>query len=480
MITLKKLHFSYLEWLGYGLLSVAMVLFMTRRGISLSFDSINYLSVAKTIGLGRWTDSLVGTWPPFYPLLIALLNSLGFLGEESARIISMIMYSALVIMIFLLAKATAGRLVAHLASVSMLLCAPLLFVYSHCWSETVYVAVSAISLLVLQSYYKSTGVRSMRLLLWAAAFVGLALLTRYIGVALLLAGLLIVLLKKEIRVSIDKIKALILFGVIACAPLAIYLMSCYHYRNRLPGYGHRAMPSLWENTVSFLSTTYHDLLTFELRFADAKLFPYLISWQPGIVIPVLGKITGVIFLLLLITYFSLRSYRHTSGSLIVAVTYVVCYSLSLIFLTSTFVPISLATRFCVPIYPFIIVLVFAVIIRTCKSAAQRKTKFLVWGASIVVVLSFWSIQLGSSVNLYLQRFPIETPMVGQQDITGDGVFDVSDIMYLTSYLYKGGPPPRPLENADVNCDATVNAGDVVFLIGYIYRGGPSPCNLEDR
>jgi hypothetical protein len=195
---------------------------------------------------------------------------------------------------------------------------------------------------------------------------------------------------------------------------------------------------------------------------------------------VLGKITGIVFLFLLIAYLLQKSFKPAARSQIVPVTYVACYSLFLIFLASTRVPISLATRFCSPIYPFIMVLGFVVVIGACKSAVRRKTKLLVWGVSIIAVFFFWSIQVGSSVNVYMQRAPTEMPMVQEPDITGDGVFDVSDLMHLTSYLYRGGPPPRPLENADVNCDATVDAGDLVYLISYIYRGGPPPCNLEDH
>lgn len=480
MITAKKLDLAAWGWLGYGLLAAIVMYLFTEGGVRLSPDSINYLSIAKTIHVGRWTEVLVGTWPPFFPMSIALVSSLGLAGEESARIMSVVVYSALVMAIFFMAKATAGRLVAHLSSVSMLFFAPLLFVYSFCWSETVYIALSAVSLLTLERFYESTAVKARIYLICAAVFVGFALLTRYAGVALLLAGFLIILARHKVKVNADKIKSLALFGVISCAPLAVYLISCLHYKGRFPGYGAHTMPSVWENAISFFSTIYHDFLTFDLRFANASLFPYVVSWQPTAAITILGKVTGIILVFLLMTYLLLKLFKDAARSQIVPITYVACYSLFLIFLTSTYVPISLATRFCSPIYPFMIVLAFFVVIRVCTSAVQRKARLLFWGASILAVLAFWSIQLGSSVNVFMQRAPTEAPMVEQPDITGDGIFDLSDVMYLVSYLFRGGPPPRPLQNANVNCDGSVNAGDVVYLISYIYRGGPPPCNLEDH
>ncbi len=61
------------------------------------------------------------------------------------------------------------------------------------------------------------------------------------------------------------------------------------------------------------------------------------------------------------------------------------------------------------------------------------------------------------------------------DVNGDGVVDLGDVLYLISYLYKGGPAPDPLETGDVNCDGVVDLGDVLYLISYLYKGGPPPC-----
>ena len=61
------------------------------------------------------------------------------------------------------------------------------------------------------------------------------------------------------------------------------------------------------------------------------------------------------------------------------------------------------------------------------------------------------------------------------DVTGDGVIDIGDVVYLINYLYKNGPAPDPLEVGDVNaCDAVVDLGDVVYLINYLFRNGPPP------
>ena len=60
------------------------------------------------------------------------------------------------------------------------------------------------------------------------------------------------------------------------------------------------------------------------------------------------------------------------------------------------------------------------------------------------------------------------------DANGDGIIDLADIVYLINYLYKGGPPPDPLDAGDANCDGVVDLADIVYLVNYLYKGGPAP------
>jgi murein tripeptide amidase MpaA len=60
------------------------------------------------------------------------------------------------------------------------------------------------------------------------------------------------------------------------------------------------------------------------------------------------------------------------------------------------------------------------------------------------------------------------------DLNGDDLITLGDLVFLISFLYRGGPPPDPLQRGDVNNDSQTNLGDVVYLIDYLYRGGPPP------
>ncbi|MCJ7457675.1 MAG: right-handed parallel beta-helix repeat-containing protein [candidate division Zixibacteria bacterium] len=65
------------------------------------------------------------------------------------------------------------------------------------------------------------------------------------------------------------------------------------------------------------------------------------------------------------------------------------------------------------------------------------------------------------------------------DVIQDSNINVTDVVYLVNYLFKGGPaplcPPSPyLDCADANGDETVSVADVIYLINYLFKGGPRP------
>lgn len=62
---------------------------------------------------------------------------------------------------------------------------------------------------------------------------------------------------------------------------------------------------------------------------------------------------------------------------------------------------------------------------------------------------------------------------GDADLSGS--IDISDAVYVLSYIFSGGPAPIPLVAGDANCDSLVDVSDVVYLISYIFSGGPAPC-----
>ncbi len=68
---------------------------------------------------------------------------------------------------------------------------------------------------------------------------------------------------------------------------------------------------------------------------------------------------------------------------------------------------------------------------------------------------------------------VNTPICG--DVNNDGSANITDAVYLTHYIFRGGPPPNPLFVGDVNCDGITNISDAVYIVSYIFGGGSYLC-----
>ena len=60
------------------------------------------------------------------------------------------------------------------------------------------------------------------------------------------------------------------------------------------------------------------------------------------------------------------------------------------------------------------------------------------------------------------------------DANGDGIINISDVMYMVNYLYRSGPPLVSFEAGDANCDGDHSLVDILTLINYLYKGGRPP------
>jgi hypothetical protein len=100
-----------------------------------------------------------------------------------------------------------------------------------------------------------------------------------------------------------------------------------------------------------------------------------------------------------------------------------------------------------------------------------------------------SVNLGDTAAVYLyvyskgNRIPTRfVNAVGITSRTGDCdancIVNISDVVYIISYIFSDGPAPKPCQSGDVNCDGIVNISDAVYLVSYIFSGGPPPCLPE--
>lgn len=61
------------------------------------------------------------------------------------------------------------------------------------------------------------------------------------------------------------------------------------------------------------------------------------------------------------------------------------------------------------------------------------------------------------------------------DADRNGIINISDAIYLISYIFAGGLAPLPMSSGDADCSGFINVSDAVHLINYIFGGSISAC-----
>ena len=67
----------------------------------------------------------------------------------------------------------------------------------------------------------------------------------------------------------------------------------------------------------------------------------------------------------------------------------------------------------------------------------------------------------------------QVPFV-RADVNNDATTDLSDAIFVLSYLFQGGSAPTCLEAANLNGDSVLDLSDAVYLLSYLFNGGPKP------
>ncbi|HEX2048477.1 MAG TPA: hypothetical protein VHF27_11970 [Acidimicrobiales bacterium] len=198
------------------LAGVVAVVAATAKGLYVSPDAVFYVGTAR-----NWLDGRGFTPPPglpplehFPPLFTVLLAGSGIDPLSGARVVNTLAFAGIVLLVGLVVRSrTASVPAALLASLVTVAAHDLLAYSASALSEPVFVLLALGGLVVLAAHLERprTGV-----LIGAAALVAAAFLTRYVGVALVVAGVAGLLWRRR------PIDALV-FGAIGVVPVVAWL-----------------------------------------------------------------------------------------------------------------------------------------------------------------------------------------------------------------------------------------------------------------
>ncbi len=209
----------FLFALGYGLWQMVRA---TTWGAGLPPDAVSYIQGARSILENGNLSGLSPHWPPLYPLAIALS---GIFSDDllvSLRQLQLWTYGANFLLfatiIFLNTRSSLLALTA-----GALLSTSIVFLQMHAmaWSEGLFCLFA-----MLGFFFLARGLRPVnyRLLLLSALCVGMATLTRYAGVAVIISGAIAVLIFLKGNV-VRRLTLSLVYGFVSSLPLAIWAAS---------------------------------------------------------------------------------------------------------------------------------------------------------------------------------------------------------------------------------------------------------------
>ncbi|MBV9170489.1 MAG: hypothetical protein JOZ81_10435 [Chloroflexi bacterium] len=216
--------------MAFAVLAGVSVLYTTPYGTGSGFDQATYIGAARNLLSGQGLSIPWGVdagksltqFPPLFPVTLAAIGAAGVDPWQGARYVN----AFLRIVDVLLAAAIAlriqpGILVAPLVTAFVLCCSVhMVFVFGSAWSEPLFLALALSSLYLLARFLESG---SLRLLGACAVVMAAATLTRYVGLALVATGCIILLWRGRGPLAV---RAPIAggFGAIALLPLGLWFV----------------------------------------------------------------------------------------------------------------------------------------------------------------------------------------------------------------------------------------------------------------
>jgi hypothetical protein len=209
------------SWLALPpLAAVVAVVLATAKGLYVSPDAVFYVGTARNWVDGRGLTPPAGVpplehFPPGFTVVLAALGKVGLDPLTGARVVNALALGAIVALVGLVVLMRTGSVPAALvASVLTAAGVDLLALSGSALSEPLFILLALGGLVVLAGYLEH---QRPVLLAGASALVAAAFLTRYVGIALIVAGVAGLLWRRRWL-------AAGVFGAATVAPVALWLL----------------------------------------------------------------------------------------------------------------------------------------------------------------------------------------------------------------------------------------------------------------
>ncbi|MFH0966649.1 MAG: glycosyltransferase family 39 protein, partial [Methanobacteriota archaeon] len=240
---LKVLYREDFSWL----FCLCCALFIVGTGLTfqapwVDWDASDYINVAENIFDGRgivsgWeSDNIqaywpLTVWPPFYPILIATFMVLGSSSVNAAMWIPILSFAGMVVLSFFIGRDLGSPIIGYLAALSCLFMSSFWEMARWAMTEMPYMFFSLLGLYLVMRYCED---KKPSILLLSAIFCGFGAITRYMGISLIITGILIIFFVSG-KKNFSHLKNAFIFGFISFLPVGLVFLRNIYYKGHFSG-----------------------------------------------------------------------------------------------------------------------------------------------------------------------------------------------------------------------------------------------------
>ena len=228
-------------------LGAAHILIRTSRyGIIISPDSLVYSRYAESIASGDWSEGGL-VWAPFFSMVLAFFRLFGVDPSDAGRFLNTIGFGLIILIAgHWLCRYVRFRPVVVCTAVAIMVSNPITAFSTYLLSDTLFILLTMLALIQMESFISGRAVKSGFIL--SVVFSAMAPLTRWIGVTVILTGIILILTRRGSSIRIRCGHAT-LYGIASLLPLMLWLTRNWIISGTLFGdrSEHQTKQSLWDS-----------------------------------------------------------------------------------------------------------------------------------------------------------------------------------------------------------------------------------------
>ena len=258
MFTYLRSKFSgiYIAILLAAFLGSAHLLIRTSNyGPELTQDSWNFVSTAENLASGdgfeKYLRRVYVYGGPIHPLLVASFGVLGFDPINIGRFINIIGLGLIILLTgYQLSRYVRHSFLAIIGSVAVMTSYSMAEISSYLMTDTLYILFSLLALVQLLTFLGSETTVS-RPLVVSAVFTSLAMATRYIGVAVILTGIILIITRQNFPLY-HRLKCVTLYGSISITLTGIWVIRNWLSVGTFTGYENNSFGYYESSIVEYI------------------------------------------------------------------------------------------------------------------------------------------------------------------------------------------------------------------------------------